>query len=164
MGVLASIFGSVLYAQLSSARLTIRNVKTGETVSEPPEVAITRGAKPTIMGMGNLARMCGRTEPVDIINPFAHPRTLIGDFTVGEQVLKAFVTRMKGSSLFAPAPFIVLHPLGEHEGGLTQVEIRALHELALSAGAREVTIWQGRALTDEEILAREFPSDGKVLS
>ncbi|APW44818.1 rod shape-determining protein MreB [Rhodoferax saidenbachensis] len=161
---MASIFGTALYVQLSPARLTIRNAKTGEVVSEPPELALTRGAKPTIMGVGNLARMCGRTEPVDIINPFAHPRTLIGDFTVGEQVLKAFVTRMKGSSLFAPAPFIVMHPLGDHEGGLTQVEIRALHELALGAGAREVSVWQGRALTDEEVLSRQFPSDGKVLS
>lgn len=164
MGVLSAVFGTSLYVQLSPARLTIRNTKTGETVSEPPELAMTLGSKPSVMGVGNLARMCGRTEAVQIINPFAHPRSLVSDFTIGEQVLKAFVTRMKGNALFAAAPFVVMHPLGEQAGGLTQIEIRALHAMALGAGASEVTVWQGRTLTDEEVLTRQFPSEGKVLS
>ncbi len=71
---------------------------------------------------------------------------------------------MQGRSLLAIAPRIVLHPQGSPAGGFTQIEVRALHEMALGAGASRVVVWQGRALTDQELLAREFPANGQVLS
>ncbi|MGH8735132.1 MAG: rod shape-determining protein, partial [Burkholderiales bacterium] len=68
-------------------------------------------------------------------------------------------------SLFAPAPLVILHPRIEPAGGFTPIEIRALHELAIGAGASKVIIWTGRELTDEEARNRAFPSsEGKVLS
>ena len=57
-----------------------------------------------------------------------------------------------------------LHPQGDPAGGFTQVEIRAFHEMALGAGASEAVVWQGRSLTDQELLARDFPSGGQRLS
>jgi len=57
-----------------------------------------------------------------------------------------------------------MHPMGDPAGGFTQVEIRALHEMALGAGASQVKVWQGRPLTDQELMSRQFPSDGRVLS
>ena len=62
------------------------------------------------------------------------------------------------------APDIVMHPLGDPEGGFTQIEIRALRETALGAGAKKVTMWHGRALTDQELMSGTFPSDGKIFS
>jgi rod shape-determining protein MreB len=155
---------SVAYVQVSPERLTVRNPKSGVSVSEPPEVAIVRDPKPRILGVGTAARSTQTDSSVEIVNPFAHPRSLVSDFTVGEQLLKAFLRRLNGHSLLTLSPTVVMHPLGNPAGGFTQVEIRALHELALGAGAAQVKVWQGRALTDEELLSGEFPAGGQVLS
>ncbi|MDD5056945.1 MAG: rod shape-determining protein [Sideroxydans sp.] len=159
-----SSFIPIFYVQLSPQRLTVRNARTGESISEIPEVAIARVPKTSIVGFGAEARLHTTMQSVEITNPFAHPRTLVSDFTVGEQLLKAFLRRMVGSSIFAVSPKVVLHPLGDPEGGFTQIEIRALHEMAMGAGASKVIIWQGRALSDQELLSGKFPSDGSILS
>ena len=99
---------------------------------------------------------------VKIINPFAHPRTLVSDFTVAEQLLKIMVSRLLGSSLFAVSPKVILHPLGDPAGGFTQVELRAFREMAHGAGASQVVVWTGRVLTDQEILSGVYPKEGSV--
>jgi rod shape-determining protein MreB len=72
-------------------------------------------------------------------------------------VIKFFIRRIGSKSAFRPSPRIVIHPLGEHEGGLTQVETRALRELALGDGASEAHVWQGPVLSDEQVSTRSFP-------
>ena len=160
---LPSFLSPLLYVQISPERLTVRNVKTGETISEPPQMAIEHAPKPRVLAVGSQAATATGTS-VEVVNPFAHPRSLVSDFTVGEQLLKAFLGRMGSRSPFRAAPRIVFHPLGHPEGGFTQVEIRAFHEMALGAGASDVVVWEGRTLTDQELLSGEFPSGGKVLS
>lgn len=88
----------------------------------------------------------------------------MSDFTVAEQVLKAFFRRVRGESLLQTSPIVVVHPLGEHKGGLTQVELRALRELALGAVASEARVWQGPQLTDEQVLSGKHPATGRMLS
>ena len=56
-----------------------------------------------------------------------------------------------------------MHPLEKTEGGLTQIEVRALQELAAGAGAIEAHVWQGRELMDYELESRKFP-EGHWLS
>ncbi len=87
-----------------------------------------------------------------------HPRTLISDFTVAEQLVKTFVKRMSGRHLFTPSPRVVIHPLGDPAGGFTQVERRAFREMALGAGASSVVVWSGRELSNEEVLSNRFPA------
>ncbi len=153
-----------IYVQLSADRLTVRNIRTGETLSEVPEIAISYQPKATILGVGTAARTHAAVPQVKIINPFAHPRSLVSDFTVGEQVLKAFLRRIQGDSVIAASPRVIMHPQGEPEGGYTQVEVRAMHEMAIGAGASRVNVWHGRALTDEELRSGKFPMGGEVLS
>ena len=154
-----------LYVQLSPERLTVRNPKTGAALSEPPEVAIEQVPKPRLVAVGAAARAAGTgSSVIEVHNPFAHPRSLVSDFTVAEQLLKAFVRRLQGHGWLTLAPRVVMHPQGDPAGGYTQVEIRALHELAMGAGASQAVVWQGRGLTDEELLSRRFPSDGQLLS
>ena len=152
-----------LYIRLSPYRLTVRNVKSGAFISEVPEIAISRSPKPKMLGAGNDAALHKSSKSAQVINPFSHPRSMVSDFTHGEQVLKAFVRKLRATHLLAAAPRMVFHPLGEPAGGFTQVEIRALHEMALGAGASEVTMWQGPELTDEQVLSRSYPSAGQVL-
>jgi rod shape-determining protein MreB len=160
---LLSSFAPLLYVQISPERLSVRDVKAGVEIAEPPRIAITRGPKARIVGVGFDAGVA-MGEPVEIVNPFAHPRSLVSDFTAAEQLLRAFIRRLQPNSLVAMAPRIVMHPLGSPEGGFTQVEIRALQEMARGAGASQVVVREGRPLTDQELLAGDFAAGGRVLS
>lgn len=150
----------IIYIQIAPDRLTVKNVKSGDVISEVPEVAISAPPKQRVLGVGSQARMAAAGQAAQVVNPFAHPRSMVSDFTVGEQLIKAFLKRLQGSSLFAFSPVVVMHPLGSPAGGFTQVENRAFREMALGAGASSVTIWIGRKLTDQEVLSKKFP-DGE---
>jgi rod shape-determining protein MreB len=148
----------VVYVQLSAERLTLKNLKSGQALAEVPEVALSAPPKPKILAVGGQARSAAAAQGgAALANPFAHPRSLVSDFTLAEQVLKALLRRVQGRSLLAVSPFVLMHPLGTPAGGFTQVELRALHEMALGAGASEVVVWTGRPLTDQEILSRQLP-------
>ncbi len=151
----------VIYVQLSPQRVTVRNVKSGEFLSEVPEVAISTAKPARVLDIGAAARL---QSGANIVNPFAHPRSLVSDFTVGQMLLKALVQRLLKRSFFVPSPKLVMHPLGEPQGGFTQVEIRALHEMAIGAGAFSVIVWEGRALSDQELLSGKFSDGGRVLA
>lgn len=143
----------LLYVQLSPERLCVRNVKTGITIAERPDVAISQPPRRTIVAIGDSAREAARASGALLVNPFAHPRSIVSDFTVAEQVLKHFVKRSLGHGVFSMAPRIVMHPMGDPEGGFTQVEMRAIRELGEAAGASKVGLWAGRSASDEELLA-----------
>jgi rod shape-determining protein MreB len=153
-----------LYIRLSPQRLAIRNVRTGQEIADVPELAITSGAgTPRVVALGSQARVHWSSPSVRIVNPFAHPRSLISDFALAQHLLRGFLRPLLGRFPMRRAPFIVMHPQGTPEGGYTQVEIRALHELARGGGASGTVVWEGRALTDAQILSRTFPPDGRVL-
>lgn len=150
----------IVYVQVSPERLTLKNLKTGESISEVPEMAITLPPKPKILAVGPQARVAAASQRSEVINPFAHPRSLVSNFTVAEQLLKHQLRRVLGTSLLSLSPCVVMHPLGSPAGGFTQVERRAFREMALSAGASEVHVWTGRPLTDQEVLSKQPPSTG----
>ena len=150
----------VIYVQISPERLTLKNVKTGQTIDEAPEVAISAPPKRKILAVGSQARQAAALQGAEIVNPFAHPRSLVSDFIVAEQLLKHQLGRLLGYSRLLIMPCVVMHPLESPAGGFTQIELKALREMALGAGASEVHLCNGRPLTDEEVLARD-PADGR---
>lgn len=156
-----SLFKPSLYIQISPERVTVVNVKSGASISEVPELAITtHSGKRVILAVGSQARLAAASASQSAmwINPFAHPRTLMGDFTTGQQLLKMLVRQVLGNSaLPLLAPTVVIHPLGSPAGGFTEVETRAFREMALGAGASQVFVWTGRVLTHEEVASRAFP-------
>ncbi|MFZ6761008.1 rod shape-determining protein MreB [Undibacterium sp. Ji50W] len=155
---------TILYVQISPEQLSVRDVKSGECISEVPELAITAAPDQKILGVGAAARSAATSQiGALVVNPFAHPRSLVSDFTAGQQLIKAFVSRLVGGSRLAMSPTIIIHPLGNPEGGFTQVEGRAFRELGMGVGAAKVTLWYGDVLTDQEILSHQFPSHGRVI-
>ncbi|MGE0497879.1 MAG: rod shape-determining protein [Ramlibacter sp.] len=160
-----SSFSPLLYVQVSPEHLIVRDVKAGVEISEPAQVAITQGAKATIAGVGlQAASAAAAGGPVALVKPFAHPRSLVSDFTVAEQLLNAFIRRVRRNTFLQLPPRVVVHLLGNPAGGFTQVEVRAFIEMARGTGAFEVVIREGRPLTDQELLAGNFSAGGKVLS
>lgn len=158
-----SFLKPTVYIQISAERVTVKNVKSGTTLSEVPEIAFTTGGRTTVLGIGNQARQAAMAQTAQLLNPFAHPRTLVSDFTTAQALLKAMVRQVLGQSFLALSPSVVIHPLGFPAGGFTEVENRAFREMALGAGASQAWVWNGRPLTDQEVLSQSFPlAEGKL--
>lgn len=155
-----SALQSIIYVQISPEQLTVRNLKTGECIAEVPELAISAPPNPKVLAVGSQARLAAASTAAKLVNPFAHPRSLVSDFTVAEQLLKHQVRKVMGGSLLSISPYIVIHPMGTPTGGFTQVERRAFREMAIGAGGSEVHVWTGRPLTDQELLSRTPPPSG----
>ncbi|WP_165681659.1 rod shape-determining protein [Metapseudomonas otitidis] len=164
MAMLDALF-PLLYIRLTSRSLTGLNVKSGKALEEPPLLAIRRSSdgKVEIVAMGHATGQLEGQPQVCLVNGFEHPRSLLSDFPVAEQTLRMFVRQLAPKTVYSAAPVLVLHPQEHLEGGLTMIETRGLHELCRSAGARKVHLWVGRELTREELLARQFPTEGGTL-
>jgi rod shape-determining protein MreB len=165
MGIL-QYFNPVVYVRLRPDMLSVREVNSGYELSEPPLIAIARKPKERVLAVGHEAAAIAATQGAELVNPFTHPRTLISDFTVAEQVVKHFVQKASKAAggIFRPSPIVVLHPLVDPEGGFTQIELRAMREMAMGAGARKVIIWIGRELSNDELSSLKFGSGGEVLN
>lgn len=158
------VFSPLLYLKLSSQRLSGLHLPSGNTFDEPPVLAMqTIKGKREAIAVGAAALQLQGQPQVEILNGFAHPRSLLADFAVAEKTLQLFVRQLAPKSLFKAAPVLVLHPQEHLQGGLTQVEQRGLYELCRGAGARQVQLWVGRELSREELRSGQFPSDGGSL-
>lgn len=79
---------------------------------------------------------------------FTGNRILIGNFDIAAKTLETLTK----ASWFQPNPIIIIHSIDMSEGGLSQVEERALLELAMDVGARRAVVWQRHELSDNEVL------------
>jgi rod shape-determining protein MreB and related proteins len=171
-----------IYIQISPEQITLRNLRTGVSITEIPELAVSQTDKlgldvllrqnvlapnvlprqngsvfnvlprqNKVLAIGQQARATAAAEHAVLINPFAHPRSLVSDFYAAETLIKHLLKSLLANSFFALSPRIVMHPLGSPEGGFTEVELRAFKEMALAAGASEVFVWTGHMLSDQEL-------------
>ena len=81
---------------------------------------------------------------------FRSPRTLIGHFTSTEKEFREGFGKVRRGFF---SPWVLMHPMELIEGGVTQVESRALIELASGCGARRAGIWQGSELAGDRVRA-----------
>ena len=147
-------FSPLVYIQISPNLLTLKNLKTGLEISEVAEIALSLPPKPkVILGAGAEARLASASEPAQLIQPFAHPRSLVSDFASAEALIRIQLQRVLGKGWLRVAPSVVMHPLGNPDGGFTQVELRAFREMALGAGASTARVWTGRPLANHELLS-----------
>lgn len=157
-------FRSTLYVRLTPERLSILEVESGKVLEDEPTLVLqTRDGRTEMLGVGRQAAAQAGQPGVSLVNGFRHPRTLLADFMVAEQTLRHFVQQALPRSWLKVAPVLVLHPQAMLEGGLTQVEIRALAELGHGAGARKVFVWAGPELSREELLQQRFSRAGGQL-
>ena len=156
-----SFFSPLVYIQISPNLLTLKNLKTGLEISEVAEIALYLPPKPkVILGAGAQARLASASEPAQLIQPFAHPRSLVSDFASAEALIRIQLQRVLGKGWLRVAPSVVMHPLGNPDGGFTQVELRAFREMALGAGASTARVWTGRPLANHELLSDQAALSG----
>lgn len=92
-----------------------------------------------------------RGVTVEDCGQFSHQRSILGNFAIGEQTLARALKRAYAGRWFTPRPFLVIHPQELIDGGLTQIEERALTEMGLGAGASKVKIWMGAPPTAQQL-------------
>lgn len=156
-----SFFSPLVYIQIAPHLLTLKNLKTGLEISEVAEIALSLPPKPkVILGAGAQARLASASEPAQLIQPFAHPRSLVSDFASAEALIRIQLQRVLGKGWLRVAPSVVMHPLGNPDGGFTQVELRAFREMALGAGASTARVWTGRPLANHELLSDQAALSG----
>lgn len=156
-----SFFSPLVYIQISPNLLILKNLKTGLEISEVAEIALSLPPKPkVILGAGAQARLASASEPAQLIQPFAHPRSLVSDFASAEALIRLQLQRVLGKGWLRVAPSVVMHPLGNPDGGFTQVELRAFREMALGAGASTARVWTGRPLANHELLSDQAALSG----
>lgn len=156
-------FRPTAYALLDPERLEVRDVRSGRRYAARPVGAVLTGPVTRVVRVGDDALTATAERPLQIVNPFKHPRLLIAHLELGQQVLRGFLRKLYPSTLIARRPVLLLHPRIDPAGGFTDIEIRALHELGRGAGASRVLVWQGRELLPRELASLQLGSGGKVL-
>ena len=133
LGPLSRLFGFLSHdiaIDLGTANTLVMVRGRGIVIIEPSIVAIDRNSK-RILAIGEEAqRMVGRT-PANIVAVRPLRDGVISDFEVTERMLSYFIRAVQDRSFLAQPRVVIGIP-----SGVTEVEKRAVHDAALSAGAR----------------------------
>ncbi|MFZ5868608.1 MAG: rod shape-determining protein [Thermodesulfobacteriota bacterium] len=132
---LSGIFSNDMAIDLGTANTLVYVRGKGVLLSEPSVVAVKfdmqRG--PRIVAVGaDAKKMLGRTpDNIKAIRPMKDG--VIADFEVTEAMLKHFIFKIHRRRVLVKPRIVICIP-----SGITQVEMRAVRDAALSAGARDV--------------------------
>ena len=123
---------------LGTANTLVFTQEKGIIIDEPTVVAINAKTD-QVLAVGNQAKqMVGKTPPhIKVTSPLE--RGIISDYEVAEKMVKYFIEKVtEGGSGFSTRPKVVTCvPLDA-----TEVEIKAVEDAVLTAGAKEVYIVQ----------------------
>lgn len=103
----------------------------GIVLREPSVVAVDNNTRDVLAVGGEARRMLGRT-PGNIVATRPLREGVISDYTVTEKMLKYFINKVGGKTLFAPRIMICI------PSRVTEVEKKAVIDAATNAGARKV--------------------------
>ena len=130
------LFSQDIGIDLGTANTLVFVKGKGIVIREPSVVAVdVRTQPPRVVAVGAEAKeMIGRTPgSITAVRPLKDG--VIADFDVTADMLKAFIKRAISSSPFSRARVMICIP-----SGVTEVERRAVHDAARSAGAKYVSL------------------------
>lgn len=130
------LFSQDVGIDLGTANTLVFVKGKGIVIREPSVVAVdVRSQPPKVVAVGAEAKeMIGRTPgSITAVRPLKDG--VIADFDVTADMLKAFIKRAISSSPFSRARVMICIP-----SGVTEVERRAVHDAARSAGAKYVSL------------------------
>lgn len=135
---LFSKFSHDVGIDLGTANTLVYTAEKGIVINEPSVVAINNKTG-QILAVGNEAKyMLGKTPPhITVTRPLTHG--VISDYEVTEKMLKYFIDKVhENSRSFIARPRVVICVPLE----VTEVEVKAVEDATIAAGAREVFIVQ----------------------
>lgn len=137
-------FTRTLYVRFDERTSNVTDFKTGSVSRLTPVVALeTRDSGQRVVAVGDEAldrRDC------ELVYPFSHERLVLAHFEVAAALLRhQIVQTVGGRTMWRPR--VIVHPLRQFSADLTDVEVRALLELAFSVGASWAAVHVGAELT-----------------
>jgi rod shape-determining protein MreB len=133
---LIGIWSADMAIDLGTANTLVYVKNRGVVLNEPSVVAVlNQGGKSKVIAVGEEAKsMLGKTPGhIQAIRPMKDG--VIADFVVTEEMIKHFIRKVHNRKTFANPRIIICVPTGS-----TPVERRAIHDSALAAGARKVSL------------------------
>ena len=130
------LFSQDIGIDLGTANTLVFVKGKGIVIREPSVVAVDERTNPkTVVAVGaDAKKMIGRTPgSITAVRPLKDG--VIADFDMTSDMLKAFIKRAISGSPFNRARVMICIP-----SGVTEVERRAVHDAAKSAGARYVSL------------------------
>ena len=124
-------FGQDIGIDLGTATVIAYVKGKGIVLREPSVVAVNNVTNEVLAVGGEARRMLGRT-PGNIVATRPLKDGVISNYTVTEKMLKHFINKIGGKSLFAPRIMICI------PSQVTEVEKKAVIDAASQAGARRV--------------------------
>jgi hypothetical protein len=82
--------------------------------------------------------------------PFSNERLLFAEFDIAEVFIKRLVVKLNGK---LRTSFFLVHPVELNEGGVSSTEKRIFEESFERANGRLVVIWEGKELSNKEVLS-----------
>ena len=133
ISALLGIFAHDIGIDLGTATTLVSVQGRGIVIHEPSVVAIDKHSKRVLAIGAEAKEMVGRT-PANIIAIRPLRDGVISDFDITEKMLHYFINKaQERKGLLNSSPRVVVGI----PSGVTEVEKRAVHDAALSAGARE---------------------------
>ena len=133
---LIGLWSSDMAIDLGTANTLVYVKNRGVVLNEPSVVAVLHNmGKSKVIAVGMDAKqMLGKTPGhIQAIRPMKDG--VIADFVVTEEMIKYFIRKVHNRRTFANPRVIICVPTGS-----TPVERRAIHDSALAAGARKVSL------------------------
>lgn len=130
------LFSQDIGIDLGTANTLVFVKGKGIVIREPSVVAVNVSARPgKVVAVGNKAKeMIGRTPgSITAMRPLKDG--VIADFDVTAEMLRKFIQKAMGKSFFAKARVVICIP-----SGVTEVERRNVHDVAIEAGAKYVSL------------------------
>ncbi|SKA52434.1 rod shape-determining protein [Enterovibrio nigricans] len=146
-------YGNTLYIQMWSNRLRVFDGKTGRVFDEKPHIAwmISARKQKKIIAFGNKAEKFRHVDEVTISNPFSHPRSLVSDYKAFQPLLRYAISQVVKMGILKPRIQVILHPMEKVEGGVTELEKKALCDMAYNAGVKSAFVYWGEALEETHL-------------
>jgi rod shape-determining protein MreB len=148
-----------LYLRFSDRSSCLQDVTSGaESVLEPVVGLVERGGLEQVVSIGAAS---APGAGVRLVRPFSHPRLVIAEFEAAQALLGHQLQQVRSSRVIV-RPEIVLHALRTFAEPLTDVEQRALIELAHSVGAWRAMVHSGSELGRAEVLSLSFEGSARA--
>lgn len=133
-----------IFVRISADRLFVKNLQNGHVFDETATVYFADATRKVAIAASDAAARPGAVS----LSPFKdHPRLLISDFLAAEALLKYAVRRVSGGFSFV-SPVFIVEVTRVLEGGVAPIELRALEELCMAAGARRMMYLAPGAMED----------------
>ena len=130
------LFSQDIGIDLGTANTLVFIKGKGTLIREPSVVAINVASRPAkVVAVGTEAKeMIGRTPgSITAMRPLKDG--VIADFDITTEMLKKFIQKALNGSFFAKARVVICIP-----SGVTEVERRNVHDVAIEAGAKYVSL------------------------